>query len=54
MANRSLSDHIMVFAGTLSPEHCQQLIQRLESSTDREICQLPAGYSFSQLNITQS
>jgi hypothetical protein len=54
MANHSLADHIMVFSGTLSPEHCQKLIDRFDSSNDRENRQLPAGYSFSQLNITQA
>ncbi|MGA2881770.1 MAG: 2OG-Fe(II) oxygenase [Bryobacteraceae bacterium] len=53
MANTSLSDHIKVFTGTLSPEHCQTLIDRFEASPDREACQLQSGYSFSQLNVTQ-
>ena len=53
MANTSLSDHVMAFAATLSPEHCQTLIDRFESSTDQEVCQLAAGYSFRQLNVTQ-
>ena len=43
----------MVFDGTLSREHCQALIDRFESSTDHEACQLDAGYSFRQLNVTQ-
>ena len=53
MANTSLSDHVMVFAGALSAEHCQALIDRFESSSDHESCQLEAGYSFLQLNVTQ-
>jgi prolyl 4-hydroxylase len=53
VANTSLSDHVMVFDGTLSPEHCQALIDRFESSTDHEACQLHAGFSFRQLNVTQ-
>ncbi|MGB6946567.1 MAG: 2OG-Fe(II) oxygenase [Bryobacteraceae bacterium] len=53
MANTSLADHVMVFAGALSAEHCQALIDRFESSSDHESCQLEAGYSFLQLNVTQ-
>jgi prolyl 4-hydroxylase len=52
VSNTSLADHVMVFAGALSPEHCQALIGRFEAKPDRETCQLDAGYSFSQLNIT--
>jgi prolyl 4-hydroxylase len=52
-AKTSLSDHIMVFADTLSLSHCETLIDRFESSLDHESCQLEAGYSFSQLNITE-
>jgi prolyl 4-hydroxylase len=51
--NPSLSDHVMVFAGALSLEHCQALIHRFESSPDHEVCQIESGYSFNQLNITQ-
>jgi hypothetical protein len=54
MPKTSLSDHIMVFAGTLSPAHCQTLIDRFESSIEHETCQLESGYSFIQLNITQT
>jgi hypothetical protein len=53
MANTSLSDHVKVFAGTLSPEHCQTLIDRFEASSDHETCQVEHGYSFTQLNITE-
>jgi hypothetical protein len=53
VANTLLSDHVMVFDGTLSREHCQALIDRFESSTDHEACQLDAGYSFRQLNVSQ-
>jgi prolyl 4-hydroxylase len=53
MANTSLSDHVMVFDRALSPERCQILIDRFESSPDHETCQLEAGYSFCQLDITQ-
>ncbi len=53
MANRSLSDHIQVFTGALSPEHCQRLIDRFESVPDREDCRLQSGYSFCQVNVTQ-
>jgi len=53
VANTSLSDHVLVFAGALAPQHCQMLIDRFESSSDHEACQLEAGYSFCQLNVTQ-
>jgi 2-oxoglutarate-Fe(II)-dependent oxygenase superfamily protein len=53
MANTSLSDHVMVFSGALSPEHCRTLIERFESASDPETCQVAAGYSFSQINVTQ-
>jgi prolyl 4-hydroxylase len=43
----------MVFANALTPEHCQTLIDRFESSSDHEACQLESGYSFSQINVTQ-
>lgn len=43
----------MVFDGALSPDHCQMLIDRFEASGDLEDCQLDAGYSFRQLNVTQ-
>jgi prolyl 4-hydroxylase len=49
----SLADHVMVFAGGLSPEYCQTLIDRFESWPAHEACQLDAGYSFTQLNVTQ-
>ncbi len=52
-ANTSLADHVMVFSGALSPEHCQALIQRFESSPDHETCRLESGYSFTQLNVTE-
>lgn len=54
MANTSLSDHVIVFDSALSPERCQAPIERFESTADHETCQLDAGYSFSQLNITQN
>jgi prolyl 4-hydroxylase len=53
MPATSLADHIMVFEGALSGEHCQALIQRFESSADHQVCQAKAGYSFCQLNITE-
>jgi prolyl 4-hydroxylase len=53
MANTLLSDHIMAFADALSPEHCEALIDRFESSHEHEPCQRESGHSFSQLNITQ-
>ncbi len=53
MAHTSLSDHIMVFTGALSAEHCQALIARFESSPDLEVCRVDAGYSFTQLNVTE-
>jgi prolyl 4-hydroxylase len=53
MVTISLSDHVMVFGGTLSPEHCQRLIDRFESSSEPEICHIENGYSFTQLNVTE-
>ncbi|MGD0296682.1 MAG: 2OG-Fe(II) oxygenase [Bryobacteraceae bacterium] len=53
MPNTSLSDHVMVFADTLSAEHCQTLIDRFESSAEHETCQIERGYSFTQLNVTE-
>jgi hypothetical protein len=53
MAATSLSDHVIAFSGALSGEHCQTLIDRFESSVDPETCQLDAGYSFTQINVTQ-
>jgi prolyl 4-hydroxylase len=53
MAHASLADHVVVFAGALSPDHCQELIRRFEESPGREVRQLDAGYSFCQLDITQ-
>jgi hypothetical protein len=53
MPGKSLSDHVMVFNNALSREHCQALIGRFESTPEHEVCQLEAGFSFSQLNITQ-
>jgi prolyl 4-hydroxylase len=53
MPNTSLADHVMVFSGALSAEHCRALIGRFESLPDHEVCQFESGYSFSQLNITQ-
>jgi len=53
VGNTSLSDHVMVFDGALAPQHCQMLIDRFESSSDHEACQLESGYSFCQLNVTQ-
>ena len=43
----------MVFAETLSPAHCQMLIDRFESSFDVETCQRDSGHSFIQLDVTQ-
>jgi hypothetical protein len=51
--NSSLSDHVMAFSDTLSREHCQTLIDRFESSSDQETCQIEHGYSFTQLNVTE-
>ncbi len=53
MPGASLADHVMVFDGALSGEHCQALIHRFESTADHEVCQAKAGYSFCQLNITE-
>jgi prolyl 4-hydroxylase len=53
LANTSLAEHIRVFDGALSAECCQTLIDRFESSSDHESCQLESGYSFCQLNVTQ-
>ena len=53
MANISLPDHVMVFDGTLSPECCRTLIDRFESSSEQETCQVENGYSFTQLNVTE-
>jgi prolyl 4-hydroxylase len=54
MAITSLSDHIVVFDRVLCQERCQALIDRFEAAPEHETCQLDAGYSFSQLNITQN
>jgi prolyl 4-hydroxylase len=54
MGNRSLADHVMLFNGVLPPPHCESLIQRFESSEDLETCQVDAGYSFCQLDVTQN
>ena len=54
MANRSLSDHILVFADALSATHCQLLIDRFESSQHQEPCQRESGHSFVQLDVTQN
>ena len=53
MPSTSLADHVLIFPGALSPDRCQALIERFESSSDLEICQLDAGYSFAQLNVTE-
>lgn len=53
VANTSLSDHIMVFAETLSPAHCRMLIDRFESSPEVETCRRDSGHSFIQLDVTQ-
>lgn len=53
MANTSLSDHIVVFADTLSSAHCQMLIDRFETSPEQEACQRESGHSFVQLDVTQ-
>jgi prolyl 4-hydroxylase len=49
----SLADHVLIFPGALAPDRCQTLIHRFESSADLETCQLEAGFSFSQLNVTE-
>ena len=54
MANKSLSDHIMVFADALSAAHCRTLIDRFESSPYHEAAQRESGHSFIQLDITQN
>ena len=43
----------MVFDRALTVEHCQTLIDRLESTPGHALSQLDAGYSFSQLDITE-
>ena len=54
VANQTLSDHVMVFADTLSSAHCEALIDRFESSPDQEPCQRDQCYSFTQLDITKN
>lgn len=54
MANKSLSDHIVVFADVLSAERCRALIDRFESSPHHEAAQRESGHSFIQLDITQN
>ncbi|MGD0866613.1 MAG: 2OG-Fe(II) oxygenase [Rhizomicrobium sp.] len=54
MPNQTLTDHVMVFSDTLAPAHCLSLIDRFESSPDREPCQRDQCYSFTQLDITKN
>jgi prolyl 4-hydroxylase len=53
MANITFADHVRVFQNALAAAHCQALIGRFEASPEREVCRLQAGYSFTQLNVTQ-
>jgi len=50
----TLADHVQVFDRALPPEQCRPLIDRFESTPDHELCQLDAGYSFCQLDITET
>ena len=53
MGNLTLGDHVVVFDGVLTPEHCRSLIERFEARGEAEICRLEAGYSFCQVDITE-
>jgi prolyl 4-hydroxylase len=50
----TLADQVMVFAGALSPSHCDQLIDDFESAPALELCQRDGGHSFTQINVTKA
>lgn len=53
MANRSLSDHIVVFDDALPPAACRELVDCFEASPEKEIVQREAGYNFTEINVTR-
>jgi prolyl 4-hydroxylase len=53
MANRSLADHIMAFPNALGEERCRLLIERFESSAEKQVNERESGHRFVQLDVTQ-
>ena len=53
MADRALSEYIMVSEDALSPAQCQSLVDRFEGSADHEACRREAGHSFTQVDVTR-
>jgi hypothetical protein len=53
MPGASLSDHIRVFDGALTPARCQSLIDRFERSSGHEATRREGGHSFVKLDVTR-
>ena len=53
MPDSPLSSHVLTFEDTLSPAHCQALIDRFEASPHGELCEQEMGHRFTQVDVSQ-